>query len=102
MAIQFFSEIKSFGLKNKRAVKLWLNKSAASEGYKPHVINYIFCDDAYLFDINVTYLNHKTLTDIITFQYETVAGKVSGDIFISIERVTANAQKFNKIGRAHV
>src|SRR5690606_39599380 len=53
-------------------------------------INYIFCDDDYLYDININYLNHNTLTDIISFDY-TDGATISGDIFISVERVKENA-----------
>jgi rRNA maturation RNase YbeY len=59
-------------------------------------LNYIFCDDAYLVEINLQYLNHNTLTDIITFDYSDES-RVSGDIFISIERVRDNAKDF-KVG----
>ena len=57
-------------------------------------VNYIFCDDDYLHAINMQYLNHDTLTDIISFDY-TEGDVVSGDIFISIERVVENAKYFS-------
>ncbi|MCB0460671.1 MAG: rRNA maturation RNase YbeY, partial [Flavobacteriaceae bacterium] len=57
-------------------------------------ISYIFCDDDYLLDINVKYLKHNTLTDIISFDY-TDDGLISGDVFVSIDRVKENAEKFN-------
>ena len=57
-------------------------------------MSYIFCDDTYLLDINLQYLNHDTLTDIITFDYSD-ENTISGDIFISIQRVRDNAKKFN-------
>ena len=56
-------------------------------------ITYIFCDDAYLLDLNEQYLNHDTLTDIITFHYSKLP-QIEGDIFISIERVHENAQTY--------
>ena len=57
-------------------------------------VSYIFCDDEYLYDINVKHLNHNTLTDIISFDYS--LGKVvSGDIYISVERVEENAKERN-------
>lgn len=58
-------------------------------------INFIFCDDAYLSELNLSYLNHTTLTDIITFDY-TDEGIISGDIYISIERVKENALLYSK------
>ena len=57
-------------------------------------INYIFCDDEYLHKINVEYLNHDTLTDIISFDY-TVGNELNGDIFVSVERVADNAKDYN-------
>lgn len=72
----------------------WIGRIIASEGKKQGDINYIFCDDDYLHNINVEYLQHDTLTDIISFDY-TVGNEISGDIFISIERVNDNAADFN-------
>ena len=57
-------------------------------------INYIFCDDEYLLQKNIEFLNHDTLTDIISFDY-TMGNLISGDIFISVERVADNAKDFN-------
>lgn len=57
-------------------------------------IQYIFCDDAYLLEINQQYLRHSTLTDIITFRYEEFPHPLHSDIYISIERVKENAVKF--------
>lgn len=69
----------------------WIQKVLKEEGFEEGDINYIFCDDAYLLKLNVEFLNHDTLTDIISFDY--VMGKlVSGDIFISVERVYENAK----------
>ena len=74
---------------------LWLNKVAQSEGFTVGDLTYIFCNDNYLLELNKTYLKHDTLTDIITFDY--VSGTVvSGDIFISVERLLDNAQTFNE------
>lgn len=79
-----------FTLSRKLLHKRWLTALARREGYSIGEINYIFCDDEYLLKINLEYLNHDTLTDIITFDY--VEDKVlNGDIYISIERVRENA-----------
>ncbi len=59
------------------------------------MINVIFCDDSFLLEMNIKYLNHDTLTDIITFDYNE-GSAISGDIFISIERVRENAGIFSK------
>ncbi|MCQ2262843.1 MAG: rRNA maturation RNase YbeY [Bacteroidales bacterium] len=91
--ILFHSET-NFSLQNKLSYKAWLKALAATEACKIGDINYIFCDDDYLLTINQKYLQHDTLTDIITFDY--VEGNVlHGDIYISIERVRENAQIFN-------
>lgn len=71
----------------------WILKIIASEGKELGEINYIFCDDNYLHQINVEYLNHDTLTDIITFDY-TENEFLSSDIFISVERISDNANDF--------
>ncbi|GIZ14239.1 rRNA maturation RNase YbeY [Capnocytophaga catalasegens] len=71
----------------------WVEKIISSEGKKTGEINYIFCDDLYLHQINMQYLNHDTLTDIITFDY-TEGEILSGDIYISTERVADNATDF--------
>ncbi|MDX1903199.1 MAG: rRNA maturation RNase YbeY [Thermonemataceae bacterium] len=55
-------------------------------------MNFIFCDDAYLLQINQEYLNHDTYTDIITFDNAEKKGVLESDIFISVERVKENAQ----------
>lgn len=90
--INFFSEIE-FKLENPKTYKIWLDKVVESENKKIGDINYIFCNDEYLHEINLKYLNHDTYTDIISFDYSE-ANKVSGDIFISTERVKENALKY--------
>lgn len=72
----------------------WIEKIIVSEEKELGELNYIFCDDNYLHQINVQYLDHDTLTDIITFDY-TEEQTISGDIFISVERVADNAKDFN-------
>lgn len=74
-------------------VSTWLSEVIISEGFKVGEINYIFCNDDYLHKINVEFLKHDTLTDIISFDY-TVGKILQGDIFISIERVKDNASDF--------
>ena len=73
----------------------WIQRCIQKYGFKEGDINYIFCDDSYLLKLNVEYLNHDTLTDIISFDY-TVGKLLSGDIFISVERVRENAIKFSQ------
>ncbi|MDO4783327.1 MAG: rRNA maturation RNase YbeY [Capnocytophaga felis] len=90
-----FNYETDFELPEQEAVfQAWIEKIIASEEKQLGELNYIFCDDAYLHQINVQYLDHDTLTDIITFDY-TEEETISGDIFISVERVADNAQDFN-------
>lgn len=72
----------------------WILKIIQSEKKQAGKINYIFCDDDYLHKINIEYLNHDTLTDIISFDYSE-GNLIQGDIFISIERVRENALYFD-------
>lgn len=79
--------------KDEAIFEQWIEKIIASEKKQLGEINYIFCDDTYLHQINVEYLDHDTLTDIITFDY-TEGDVLSSDIFISVERVADNAKDF--------
>ena len=82
-----------FKLEDESKLSCWLEASILSENYNLGEINYIFCDDAYLHKLNVEFLEHDTLTDIISFDY-TVGKELHGDIYISIERVADNAKDF--------
>lgn len=93
MAIHFFSEDTKFELSQKLKRKNWLKKIAETEGFKIQELNYIFCSDEYLYQINVDYLNHDDYTDIITFDNSEEERAIEGDIFISIDRVKENAVK---------
>lgn len=92
--IRFFTEDSSVALKNKAKLRDWFINTAKAEGNTIKEINYIFCSDAYLLEMNQSYLNHDTYTDIITFDNSETNGKVLGDIFISIDRIKENAKKF--------
>lgn len=91
-----FNSETSFTLKNQKKLVKWIGDVISSEGFQDGEINYIFCDDSYLNKINQEFLNHDTFTDIISFDY-TLGKEVGGDIFISIERVLENAEKFNEV-----
>ena len=93
--ITFLTEDITFGLKEKLKHKSWLKDAAKAEGFAIGELNYIFCSDAYLLDINQKYLGHDTLTDIVTFDNSEDPKMIEGDIFISIERVRENAIKFD-------
>jgi len=88
-----FNYETEFELPNESEISNWLSNVIQSEYKKEGDINYIFCDDDYLVEINQQYLDHDTLTDIISFDYS-VGNELHGDIFISIERVRENAQDF--------
>ncbi|RKS99449.1 rRNA maturation RNase YbeY [Flavobacterium sp. 123] len=89
-----FNYETEFTLENVQAFEDWLSRVIVSENKKEGEINYIFCDDEYLHKINLEYLNHDTLTDIISFDYS-MGNELNGDIFVSIERVKDNAADFN-------
>lgn len=89
-----FNYETDFELDNEAQYEDWISRIIQSEGFDEGEINYIFCDDEYLHKINVEYLDHDTLTDIISFDY-TVGNVLQGDIFISVERVQDNANDFN-------
>lgn len=94
MAIYFSNENVKFDLPDPERVRRWISHVVRVHGKRVGEVNYLFCDDAYLLEVNRTYLDHDTYTDIITFDY--VAGNIiSGDIFISIERVKENARLFD-------
>lgn len=95
MAIYFFNEDISFQLADESKTISWLTKVIKLEGFSLQNINYIFCSDKHLLDLNQTYLNHDTLTDIITFDNSEIEKTVDADIFISIERVRENASELN-------
>ena len=83
-----------FSLEHEEVYASWIETIVESENKILGEISYIFCDDEYLHSINMQYLNHDTLTDIISFDY-TEGDIISGDIFVSIERVEDNAKDFN-------
>ncbi|HVG43007.1 MAG TPA: rRNA maturation RNase YbeY, partial [Chitinophagaceae bacterium] len=78
-----------------RQLKAFIVNLVISEGFDLKHINYIFCTDSYLLDYNIKYLHHSTLTDIITFQLNTVQEPIIADIFISVDRVKENALLFD-------
>lgn len=83
-----------FQLKDELIIKNWIYKLTFEKGFEIGEINYIFCDDAYLHKLNMEFLQHDTLTDIISFD-NSLGKLLSGDIFISTERVQDNAYDFN-------
>lgn len=93
--IQFFNENIQFTLKNKEIIRRWISKTIKAEGFKKvGELSLIFCDDGYLLSINQQYLDHDTYTDIITFDNSENEEVISGDIFISIDRIKENASLY--------
>ena len=82
-----------FQLVNEELLSNWIEKTIVREGKKLEAVSYVFCSDDYLHEMNVEYLDHDTLTDVITFPYN--YNPVEGDIFISIDRVKDNALDMN-------
>ena len=93
--INFYNEETSYLVKHKMQLREWLQLAITEEGFVTGPINIILTNDEYLAKMNLQYLQHDTLTDIITFDY-TEAGKISGDLFISIDRVAENATTFSR------
>jgi len=94
--ISFFEEGISYKLKNKTQVRQWIIETIHAEGFTLNELSYIFCSDEYLLRINQQYLDHDTYTDIITFDNSETQGQITGDIFISIDRIRENAAKFDQ------
>ncbi|WP_289043770.1 rRNA maturation RNase YbeY [uncultured Olleya sp.] len=89
-----FNYETDFKLLEDAKISNWISSIIIKEKCKEDEINYVFCDDDYLHKLNVQFLDHDTLTDVISFDYS-VGKKLQGDIFISIERVKDNAKDFN-------
>ena len=91
--ITFECEDVKFNLKDKLILKKWIKQVAQSYGFKTGDLTYIFCSDDRILEVNRQYLNHDYYTDIITFDYDE-KDVVSGDMFISVDTVKTNAEKF--------
>ncbi|RNI26996.1 rRNA maturation RNase YbeY [Rufibacter latericius] len=95
LPIEFFTEEVEFEVKNEEKVKTWLSEIISKYSFELESLNYIFCSDEYLHQMNVEYLDHDTLTDVITFDNSDFEGVIEGDVFISIDRIVDNATSFN-------
>lgn len=94
MAITFQTENIDFPKIKKQSTKNWIKFVAGSYGKKIGEVNYLFCTDEKILEVNNQYLSHDFYTDIITFDYSE-GDKISGDIFISLDTVRSNSQKYN-------
>lgn len=89
-----FNYETEFEISNESILENWVESIISSKDCETGELNFIFCDDDYLHKLNVEFLNHDTLTDVISF--DNCLGKlISGDIFISVERVAENAKEYN-------
>ena len=95
--IQFHKENVQFRLNKQAELKSWIYAAIKAHGYSVLSINYVFCSDKYLLKMNKQYLHHNYYTDIITFNNSSEAKKLEADIFISIDRVKENGEKFKTI-----
>ena len=90
-----FSAETSFELSNPQLTGAWLGSIISQEGYSEGEVSVVFCDDKYLFKLNVEFLNHDTLTDVIGFNYS-LSNEIHGEIYVSIDRVEDNAVEFSQ------
>lgn len=94
MAINFLNNGITFTIRNKRKLKKWIEEEVKRYGKKVGNINYMFCSDEYIIEINKKYLNHNYYTDIITFDY-CKESLIEGDIIISVDTVRFNSKKYS-------
>ena len=90
-----FNYETNFKLEDEDKISDWISQAIQTEGCREGEINYVFCDDEYLYKLNKQFLNHDDYTDIISFDY-TLGKIISGDVFISVNRVKENAVKFSQ------
>jgi rRNA maturation RNase YbeY len=90
--IFFNNADKSTSLRSRTELKTFINKQCLKEGVQIETLQYVFCSDAFLLDINKRYLNHNFYTDIISFDLSDQKGQLIGDVYISIDRVKENAK----------
>lgn len=93
-SVRFFSEDTDFSLSHPRKTSAWIKAVITKEKKRLVEVNYIFCTDEYLLNLNKVFLNHHTLTDIITFDNSAQKGVIEAEIYVSIERVLDNSVKF--------
>jgi rRNA maturation RNase YbeY len=91
--VRFFFPVGYITLKGRNRLKDYLLAVFKKEGKKVAFVNYVFCSDQYLLEINRNYLNHDYYTDIITFDLSDKKGALKAEIYISIDRIRENARK---------
>tara|TARA_B110000003_G_scaffold276541_1_gene323720 strand:- start:6661 stop:7077 length:417 start_codon:yes stop_codon:yes gene_type:complete len=90
--IEFYSET-AFKIENTKPLSRWISKIILHENHELGELTYVFCDDEYLHKLNLQFLNHDTLTDIISFD-NSLGKQIHGEVYISIERVKENASVY--------
>jgi len=90
--IEFYSET-DFKIEDTKALSHWISEIILHENHELGDLTYVFCDDAYLHKLNLQFLNHDTLTDIISFD-NSLGKQIHGEIYISVERVKENARTY--------
>ena len=93
--IRFFNEGINLQLPIKRKLRIFFVELLKSEGKKTEDLNFIFCNDDYLSQLNLKYLGRDYLTDVIAFEHDSAYGGFNGDIYISVQRTRENARIFN-------
>ena len=91
-SIFFNNADKGTSLRSRTQLKAFINKQCLKEGVQIETLQYVFCSDKFLLDINKQYLNHNFYTDIISFDLSDQKGRLIGDVYISIDRVKENAK----------
>ena len=94
MAVRFFMHEVSVQLTKRKVLKHFIEQIFVSEGYDLSALTYVFCSDEYLLSINKQFLRHNTYTDIVTFSLSGDGEAINGEIYISIDRVKENANKY--------
>lgn len=94
MSIQFHAADARIPLTHRTAIKEWLGDVALKHKKRIGQLDFIFCSDDYLLNINRQFLQHHTFTDIITFDYSE-SGLLIGEIYISVDRVKENAARYH-------
>ena len=96
-----FSAETQFEFLEAKTTSVWLSSIISQESHREGELSFVFCNDNFLHKLNVEFLNHDTLTDVISFDYS-VGKEVHGEVFISVERVRENATEFNQTFEAEL
>ena len=93
-AILFYLHNVRYDLRDKEKLRRWISETVIAEKNQISEIAFIICNDEYLLELNKTFLNHDTLTDVISFNLSDKPKSIKGEIYISVDRVKENAKKY--------